>query len=91
MNPTTAGDVLVIYVTGMGDVDPRVLAGAAAPVTPLSQTVNPVSVTIGGIVGTTLFTGLTPGFTGLHTPGDAVVLVLTQAGKSSPPVSISVR
>jgi uncharacterized protein (TIGR03437 family) len=60
-----------------------------------------VKVTIGGIDARVFFAGLTPGFTGLYqvnayvpagvTPGDNVPLVITQAGRSSPPVSISVR
>jgi len=100
-NPAQAGDALVIYCDGLGDVDPRQVAGAEVPVTPLTQTLEPVTVTIGGVPATVFFSGLTPGFTGLYqvnafvpagvTPGDNVPLVITQSGRPSPTVSISVR
>jgi len=100
-NPAHAGDALVIYCDGLGDVDPRQVAGTEVPVTPLSQTLEPVTVTIGGVPATVFFSGLTPGFTGLYqvnafvpagvTPGDNVPLVMTQSGRPSPTVSISVR
>jgi uncharacterized protein (TIGR03437 family) len=100
-NPTHASEVLVIYCAGLGDVDPRQLAGAQATFSPLSQTIDPVKVTIGGIDAPIFFAGLTPGFTGLYqvnasvpagiAPGDNIPLVITQNGRSSPPVSISVR
>jgi uncharacterized protein (TIGR03437 family) len=82
-------------------VDPQAVAGAEAPVAPLSQALDRVGVTIGGIAAPVFFAGLTPGFTGLYqinayvptgvTPGDSVLLIITQAGRTSPPVSISVR
>jgi uncharacterized protein (TIGR03437 family) len=78
-----------------------VLAGAPAPVTPLSETVVPVTVKIGGVAAPVLFAGLTPGFTGLYQinvqvpsgigAGSAVPLILTQGANSSPPVTIATR
>ena len=76
--------------------------GSSAPTTPpLSTTVNPVTVTIGGQPATVAFSGLTPGFAGLYqinavvppgiTPSDAVPVVLTIAGQTSPPVTIAVH
>jgi len=41
--------VIVLYCSGLGAVNPPVVAGAQAPSSPLSNTVNPVTVTIGGI------------------------------------------
>ena len=100
-NPAHAFDALVIYCSGLGDVDPQQIAGSAAPPTPLSRALDTVKVTIGGIDAPLIFAGLTPGFTGLYqinayvpvgvTPGDNVPLIITQAGRSSPPVTISVR
>jgi uncharacterized protein (TIGR03437 family) len=62
---------------------------------------DPVTVTVGGLSTPVDFAGLTPGFTGLYqvnsyvpsgvAPGDNVPLIITQSGRSSPPVSISVR
>jgi uncharacterized protein (TIGR03437 family) len=99
--PVRAGDVVVIYCTGLGPVDPPVEAGQAAPAEPLSQTVHPVSLTIGGRAAMVLFAGLTPGFSGLYqvnavipegiAPGDAVPVVLSVAGQSSPAVTMAAR
>jgi uncharacterized protein (TIGR03437 family) len=100
-NPAHAFEALVIYCAGLGDVSPRQVAGQQATFSPLSQTIDPVTVTIGGLDAPVAFAGVTPGFTGLYqvnayvpsgvTPGDNVPLVITQAGRTSPPVSISVR
>src|SRR5262249_28581366 len=46
--PAPRGEVVVIYCSGLGPVSPAVQAGQAAPASPLSGVVNPVSVTIGG-------------------------------------------
>jgi len=100
-NPAHAYDALVIYCAGLGDVNPRQLAGSETPFSPLSNTLDAVKVTIGGVDAPVFFGGLTPGFTGLYqvnayvptgvAPGDDVPLLITQAGRTSPPVSISVR
>jgi uncharacterized protein (TIGR03437 family) len=100
-NPVHAGDAVVIYCTGLGEVNPPVPAGTQTPLTVLSNTVNPVSVTIGGVSAPVAFAGLTPGSTGLYqvnttvpagiAAGDGVPVVLTAARQSSAPVVISVR
>jgi uncharacterized protein (TIGR03437 family) len=64
--PASAGDALVIYCSGLGPVDPPVADGEAAPLSTLSHTVNPVTVTIGGQSAQVLFAGLAPGFAGLY-------------------------
>jgi len=100
--PATAGDTIVIYCTGLGAVTPAVKEGSPAPSTPpLSTTVNPVTVTIGGQQAAVAFSGLAPGFAGLYqinvvvpsgvTAGNAVPVVLTVAGQTSPPVTIAVH
>ena len=100
-NPVRAGDVIVLYSSGLGAVDPPAEAGQAALRTPLSQTVSPVSVSIGGREARLLFAGLAPDFTGLYqinaivpegiTPGDQAPVVVTVAGQPSPPVTMAVR
>lgn len=45
----SAGDVVTIYCTGLGVVTPAVAPGSAAPASPVSRTVNTVSVTVGGV------------------------------------------
>jgi adhesin/invasin len=100
--PAGIGETVVIYCTGLGAVTPAVKEGQPAPTTaPLSMTVNPVTVTIGGIVAQVAFSGLTPGYAGLYqinaavssgiTTGDAVPVVLSVAGQTSPPVTMAVR
>ncbi len=100
-NPARARDAVVIYCSGLGAVDPPVAVGAAAPVSPLSHVVNPVSVTIGGRAAEWFFAGLTPGLSALYqvnvyvpegvAAGDAVPVVITVAGQSSPPVTMAAR
>jgi len=99
--PVKAGDVVVIYCTGLGRVDPPVPTGSPAPITPLSNAVNPVTVSVGGASADVSFKGLTPGFVGLYqinatipqgvTPGNQVPVVVTAAGQPSLPVTIAVR
>lgn len=99
--PAQAGDVVVIYCAGLGEVTPPIAAGAAASSSPLSNTANPVSVTIGGVQTQVQFAGLAPGFAGLYqvnavvpagvAPSSAVALTLSVAGQTSPPVTMSVK
>jgi len=100
-SPATTGDVLTVYCAGLGEVQPPLLAGVAAPSGQLENTVNPVTATIGGVAADILFAGLTPGFTGLYQinmtvpggvrPGGAVPLLLHVAGIASQPVSMAIR
>jgi uncharacterized protein (TIGR03437 family) len=67
----------------------------------LAQTVDSVSVSIGGVSAKVQFAGLVPGFTGYYQvnavvpnnapTGDAVNLTLKVGGVSSPPVTISIH
>lgn len=100
-HPVQAGQTIVIYCTGLGEVDPPVVAGSPTPMSPISSTVNPVTLTIGGIPAQVAFAGLTPGQTGLYqvnavvpqgvTPGNQVQVVMTAAGQQSAPVTIAVK
>jgi uncharacterized protein (TIGR03437 family) len=100
-SPATAGDAITVYCTGLGSVDPPVPAGVAAPDSPLSVAVNPVSLTIGGVPAQVLFAGLSPGSAALYqvnavvpagvTPGGQVPVVMTVAGQTSPPVTMAVQ
>jgi uncharacterized protein (TIGR03437 family) len=100
-NPVHAGDVISIYCTGLGPVNPAVAEGVAASSTVLSQTTTPVTATVGGQTATVNFAGLAPSYIGLYqvnvvipngvTPGDNVSIVLTEGSQVSQPVTISVR
>lgn len=101
-NPTSAGKVIIVYATGLGDVSPAVPAGEPAPTNQLSTVVAPVKVTIGGVEAPqVLFAGLAPGFVGLYqlnivvpqgvAAGDQVPLVITVAGQIGSTVTLAVR
>ena len=100
-NPAAAGQVIVLYCTGLGEVTPSVATGAAASLTQLSRTTNPVSLTIGGVTAQVAFSGLAPGFVGLYqvnavvptgvVAGSQVPVVITSAGQSSAPVTIAIK
>ena len=64
-NPAKPGDILIIYVTGIGGLDNPPATGAPATDSPLaSATVTP-TVSVGGVEVEVLFAGLAPGFVGL--------------------------
>jgi adhesin/invasin len=99
--PAAIGETVVIYCTGLGLVTPPVADGAAAPSSPPSITVNPVTVMIGGAAANVVYHGLTPGYAGLYqvnavvptgiATGDAVPVTLTVAGQTSPAATIAVQ
>ena len=99
--PAGAGDVLAIYCTGLGAVSPPLPAGTAAPLSMLSRTVNPVTVTIGGVPAPVSFAGLAPGFAGLYqvnatvpaglSAGAAVPLIVSEGGSASPAVTVAIH
>ena len=100
-HPVTAGDNIVIQCAGLGTVDPAVPAGAPAPDSPPSVTVNAVTVSIGGVNAPVTSAQLAPGLTGVYQvqarvpagvdAGPAVPIVVSAAGQLSPAVTIAVR
>jgi uncharacterized protein (TIGR03437 family) len=64
--PAKAGDVITVFLTGIGVLDNPVASGAAAPDSPFSKpTATPQSATIGGANAPIYFLGLAPRFVGL--------------------------
>ncbi len=101
-NPAHASDFIVVYCTGLGLLQGGGPAdGAAAPTSPIFQTVAKVTATIGGIDAPVSFAGLTPTLAGLYqvnvqvpagvTPGSAVPIVISAGGVASNTVTLSLR
>lgn len=70
-HPAHVGDYLTVYCTGLGplqasDGQTPPADGDAAPVSPLFQTVAPITATINGVNAPVLFAGLTPTLAGLY-------------------------
>ena len=100
--PATAGDVVILYCSGLGATNPAVASNNLPPTAePLARVTTAVTATVGGRNAPVQFGGLAPGFVGLYqvnvqipsgvAPSGAVSLVLTQGGVSSNSVTIAVR
>jgi uncharacterized protein (TIGR03437 family) len=99
-SPVTGGDVIVLYCSGLGAVNPPIAAGSPAPISPLSHTVNAVTVMIGNKPGQVSFAGLTPLYAQLYQvnvqipnglPSGTAVLTVSAGGQQSAPVTITVQ
>jgi uncharacterized protein (TIGR03437 family) len=86
-SPARAGEVVVIYCTGLGAVAPVVPTGNAASRTPLSQVVLPITVTVGGKEAVVDFAGLAPNYVGLY---QINVEIPAGVGGASVPVAVEV-
>jgi uncharacterized protein (TIGR03437 family) len=66
-SPATSGETVLVFLTGMGAVDPPVSDGAAGPAGTLNlTTASPLNVIVGGEKSTVVFSGLAPGYPGLY-------------------------
>jgi len=66
-DPALPGEPVIIFLTGLGALDPPVADGAAGPADPLSFVSDPgLMVEFGGEAGTVLFAGAAPFFVGLY-------------------------
>jgi uncharacterized protein (TIGR03437 family) len=98
-NPAHAGELVILYATGLGQVAPAVATGALPA--SVANTFAPVTLTIGGISFTPDFAGLAGCCVGLNqinarvpfgvTSGNAVPVVLNIGGKSSNTATIAVQ
>ncbi|MCC6292376.1 MAG: hypothetical protein IT164_07015 [Bryobacterales bacterium] len=86
INPARAGEVVTVYLTGIGALDNAVTTGAAAPAEPLSRAAGGVRATIGGVEAQVLYLGLTPGFIGLAQAN--VIVPALGAGEYAVEISI---
>ena len=99
--PERPGNVVVIFLTGLGAVTPTLTAGEVTPSDVLTRATLAVSATIGGIEAEVLFAGMTPGSIGLAqinlrvpasiTAGNAVPLNVKVGDQVSNTVTLSIR
>jgi uncharacterized protein (TIGR03437 family) len=103
VSSVTGGQVLLLYVTGEGDVTPTLATGETPPpqTNPslYPQPRQPVVVTIGGVPVTPLFVGIPYGLTGttqidLAVPSGIQAgpqqLIVTVGGVAAPPLNLTV-
>jgi uncharacterized protein (TIGR03437 family) len=64
--PAQAGETVLVYLTGLGSVNPSVADGTAAGSNPLSVTTNTPLVYIAAEQAQVLYSGMAPGFPGLY-------------------------
>ena len=65
-NPVVAGEMLTVYLTGLGAVNPDLAIGSAAPENSLIDTVAAPQVLLGTTALNVMFSGLAPGYVGLY-------------------------
>ncbi len=85
-NRARRGDVVQVFLTGLGKVTPAVGDGAAASPTVLSNADAAVNVYVGGVKARVTFKGLAPGFAGLYQLN--VEIPLNAPGGASVPLGI---
>ena len=100
-DPARPGDVLIIFVTGIGDVDNLPATGSATPASPIPTASVPPIVTLGGAETQVFFGSLAPFFVGLgqinfqlpdplpQSPG-ALLLVVSLDESAGVPVQLPV-
>ena len=90
-SPAKPGEIIVLYLAGLGSAQNQPPTGSGAPVPP-TDPISPATVTINGNTVPTLFVGLTPGSVGLYqinltvpadTPDGNQPLIVTQSGTPS--------
>ncbi len=65
-NPAKPGETILLYLTGLGDVNPPVPDGVAAPLSPVSNAITQPIALVDGEQANVGFAGLTPTIVGLY-------------------------
>jgi len=100
LSPAQAGDVIVVYLTGMGQTTPALTTGKLVDAA-RSYTTVPVTATLGGKAAEVLSSTAAPGLPGVYQvalqvpagtgPGSSVPLVLKAGTATSNTVTVAVR
>ena len=100
-NPVNRTQAISIYCLGLGPVAGKVNSGGANPLSTAYTTMSSPTVTIGGVAGTVLYSGLAPNLIGLYQvnvqlplnapAGPAVPVILQIGGVVSNTVTIAVQ
>ena len=88
-NPAVPGEVLTVYLTGLGAVNPDLAIGSAAPQGSLVDTVLMPQVLVGSTSLNVSFSGLTPGYVGLYEVNVTLPMALPQASSAALTVTCS--
>jgi minor extracellular serine protease Vpr len=86
-NPATRGQVVQLFVNGLGPVSNQPASGDPAPSAPLSMCTGSATVTIGTAQVSPGFCGLAPGFAGLY---QLNVTVPTSLAAGSYPITVGI-
>jgi uncharacterized protein (TIGR03437 family) len=98
-SPAAAGEIISIYCTGLGAVNPPAQTGGVPP-DPPPQVVDRVQVSIGGLPAAVVYAGVAPGYAGLYqinaqipigTPSGPQPLQIIQKGAASNTVTVTVQ
>jgi uncharacterized protein (TIGR03437 family) len=65
-NPARPGEVVAVYLTGLGLTDPQVATGAAGPVSPLAKALELIDVSVANRSAKVVYAGLAPTLKGLY-------------------------
>ena len=91
---------MVVYLTGLGQVDGNVATGQAAPLSTLTPVQAAVEVQVGDRRVAPFFAGLTPGLVGVYqvnvrvpagTPSGDNDVIISIGGSASPAAKLPVR
>jgi uncharacterized protein (TIGR03437 family) len=97
-NPATAGDILLVYLTGLGQTTPAMQTGSLQAPSAFQNTA-PVTVTIGGMSAPVIYSLASPGIAGVYQVAFTVpagvsgssALVVKTAAASSNSVNVALK
>jgi uncharacterized protein (TIGR03437 family) len=94
-SPASPGEVLILFLTGLGAVDPSLAAGApggdGSAAKPLNLVTTAISVMVGGQAAKVQFAGLAPYFVGLYQVNFQVPAEILNTGAQALTVSTAGR